>query len=167
MKKKFRLIILATLFGALLLSCRKDNSSSTSSIDGKWFQILDSSISTLVGGGNSTTTVNHYNRNLYYTNGNSINFLNGLAFDSSFYTISDSIFKHADTLRFTISGNTLTFSTYSKFSPVSGHSQFQESVSGNVLTLYSTFTDTTFDNSTTPKKVKSIANVKDWLLFSR
>ena len=167
MIKKISMTLLATLFVAILFSCKKNDSSVSPIIDGKWFQIADSSLRTPVAGGSSITTVNHFTKSNFYVNGNSITFSDGLAFDSSYYTIVDSFYKHADTVRCALNGSTLTFSNYSKYSPVSGHSQFQASVSGNMLTLYSTYSDTTFNTSTNPKTILSIVNVKDWLIFSK
>ena len=152
MKKSLSVLVASIGFVVVMFSCKKSDSSP--SIDGKWYQIEDSSIS-IVNGISLAPMVTHYNKANYYRNGNSVNFANGVMTDSTYINGVG----YAYSGNYSLSGNTIT-------SAADG-SQAQVSVSGNTLTLYSSGQDTTWNYSTSPKSITSIATFKDWVIFSK
>ena len=152
MKKGLSVLVVSIGLVVVMFSCKKSDSSP--SIDGKWYQIMDSSI-TIVNGISSSPRVTRYNKADYYKNGNSVNFANGVLTDSTYINGVGYAFSG----NYSLSGNTIT-------STADG-SQVQVSVSGNTLTLYNSGSDTTWNYSTNPKSITSIATLKDWLIFSK
>jgi len=167
MKIKIGILALTTVVIAGLCSCTKSGSTTTPSIEGKWFLSEDSSLSTPVGGGNTTPSVTYYAKANRYTNGTSINITNGLWCDSTYYTYNGIVNIYSDTARYSLSGNTITVSPYngSKYS-FSGNNQAQVSVNGNTLIFNSARQDTTF-TYTPAKTVQSISNVIEWAFYTK
>jgi len=165
MKKKWSKLVLTTLIFSTMIACKKSDSTPSTIIDGTWFIIQDSTVSTPISGGDTKKEVYYYNKANFYKDGARVTFNNGLTYDSSYHTSNNVTYTHADTSRYAVSGNTLTILPYKNNSDIGR--QFNISVNENILTLYYTSLDTIYNYSTSPKIIQSISNSKNWILFSR
>ncbi len=142
-----------------MISCKKEDSSLSPIIDGKWLHIKDSDLIIPTNWDTTYTFITNYTQ---YVNSNSLIFTKGILCDSVYSTDGGNCYKSEGFQNYSLSGNTITFSKYLLSAETFKLNKAQVSVNGNILTLYFTEKDTLYD----PILCKQfIANVRNWSLY--
>ena len=148
-----------TLIVLYMISCKKEDSSPSPNIDGKWLHIKDSDLIIPTNWDTTYTFITNYTQ---YVNSNSLIFTKGILCDSAYFNDGSNYYKTEGFQSYSLSGSSITFSKYLLSAETFKINKAQVSVNGNILTLYFTEKDTLFD----PILYKRfIANVRNWSLY--